>query len=464
MFPEHKFLIVEALRQQGFACGMTGDGVNDAPALKKADIGIAVQGATDAARAAADIVLTSPGLSVVIDAITISRCIFQRIQSFVIYRVAATLQLLFFFFIAILAFHPPVYAQRRGARNVVVGTAADHWTGSNADGLNVAWHNRVCPLTSVFTASREDYSAPFPPGPDHWLGAPWLYSAAGNPSGNVRCSWVANSSSAYADPAAAAPFPGYPPPAVAQAGWVCSGPICVERFENYFFLPVIALIIITVLNDGTIISIAYDHVRPSKFPEVWNLPVQYCISGCLGGVALASSLLLLHFTLGSHDTRGFWVRGLGLPPLTYGQVVAALYLKVSISDFLTLFSARTRGFFFTLRPAWPLLGGAVLALSCSTLLAAFWPFNESKDTKLDGFARGARRDRHASVLGVVWLYCFMWWIVQDTVKVLLYALLFRTGVMTRATTIAYRKTGRDADAAPPAPSMELAAAAKATAP
>ena len=78
VFPEHKFLIVEALRQRGWSVGMTGDGVNDAPALKKADVGIAVEGATDAARAAADLVLTAPGLSVIVDAIVISRCIFQR--------------------------------------------------------------------------------------------------------------------------------------------------------------------------------------------------------------------------------------------------------------------------------------------------------------------------------------------------------------------------------------------------
>lgn len=69
MFPEHKYLIVETLRSSGFAVGMTGDGVNDAPALKRADVGVAVQGATDAARAAADIVLTQPGLS------TIVRCV-----------------------------------------------------------------------------------------------------------------------------------------------------------------------------------------------------------------------------------------------------------------------------------------------------------------------------------------------------------------------------------------------------
>ena len=71
-------MIVERLRQQGHVTGMTGDGVNDAPALKRADIGIAVHGATDAAKAAADIVLTEEGLSVIIDAIFRSRKIFQR--------------------------------------------------------------------------------------------------------------------------------------------------------------------------------------------------------------------------------------------------------------------------------------------------------------------------------------------------------------------------------------------------
>ena len=89
VFPEHKYLIVEALRQYGFTCAMTGDGVNDAPALKRADVGIAVHGATDAARAAADMVLTDPGLSVVVDAMLIARGVFQRMLSFLIYRVSA---------------------------------------------------------------------------------------------------------------------------------------------------------------------------------------------------------------------------------------------------------------------------------------------------------------------------------------------------------------------------------------
>ena len=81
VFPEHKFHIVEVLQGRDHIVGMTGDGVNDAPALKKADAGIAVSGATDAAQAAADIVLLAPGLSVIIDAIKESRKIFQRMYS-----------------------------------------------------------------------------------------------------------------------------------------------------------------------------------------------------------------------------------------------------------------------------------------------------------------------------------------------------------------------------------------------
>lgn len=167
MFPEHKYLIVQCLRRCGFAVAMTGDGVNDAPALKRADCGVAVQGSTDAARAAADIVLTQPGLKTVVDAIVIARCIFQcvgaavrhprshvtsaqacntapcsqgctkdllfnelaimsnmllfcaaccerrRMKTFINYRIAATLQLLVFFFIAVLALHPNEFHQVR---------------------------------------------------------------------------------------------------------------------------------------------------------------------------------------------------------------------------------------------------------------------------------------------------------------------------------------------------------------
>jgi len=105
VFPEHKYHIVELLQLKGHIVGMTGDGVNDAPALKKADAGIAVDGATDAAKSAADIVLTNPGLSVVISAIKISRQIFQRMNSYAIYRIAETIRVLLFITLSIIIFN-----------------------------------------------------------------------------------------------------------------------------------------------------------------------------------------------------------------------------------------------------------------------------------------------------------------------------------------------------------------------
>ncbi len=105
VFPEHKYHIVELLQARAHIVGMTGDGVNDAPALKKADAGIAVAGATDAAKSAADIVLTSPGLSVVIDAIKLSRQIFQRMNSYAIYRIAETIRVLLFITLSIMVFN-----------------------------------------------------------------------------------------------------------------------------------------------------------------------------------------------------------------------------------------------------------------------------------------------------------------------------------------------------------------------
>jgi H+-transporting ATPase len=90
VFPEHKFAIVEMLQKKGNRVGMTGDGVNDAPALKRADVGIAVQGATDAAAAASDIVIANPGLSVIIEAIYRARKIFQRMKNYCTYRIACS--------------------------------------------------------------------------------------------------------------------------------------------------------------------------------------------------------------------------------------------------------------------------------------------------------------------------------------------------------------------------------------
>ncbi len=104
VFPEHKFKIVRALQRAGHIVGMTGDGVNDAPALKQADMGIAVSGATDAARAAADLVLTEPGLSVIISAVQESRRIFERMTGYATFRIAETVRVLLFMTLSILVF------------------------------------------------------------------------------------------------------------------------------------------------------------------------------------------------------------------------------------------------------------------------------------------------------------------------------------------------------------------------
>jgi len=104
VFPEDKYYIVDKLQKADHIVGMTGDGVNDAPALKKADCGIAVSGATDAARAAADIVLMAPGLHVIVDAIEQARIVFERMKSYVVYRIAETIRILLFMTLSIVVF------------------------------------------------------------------------------------------------------------------------------------------------------------------------------------------------------------------------------------------------------------------------------------------------------------------------------------------------------------------------
>jgi H+-transporting ATPase len=104
VFPEHKYNIVKALQDRDHLVAMTGDGVNDAPALKQADVGIAVSGATDAARAAADLVLTAPGLSTIVSAVEEARRIFERMNSYAIYRVIETIRIMFFMVAAMLVY------------------------------------------------------------------------------------------------------------------------------------------------------------------------------------------------------------------------------------------------------------------------------------------------------------------------------------------------------------------------
>ncbi|HKI90266.1 MAG TPA: HAD-IC family P-type ATPase, partial [Draconibacterium sp.] len=265
VFPEHKFHIVDVLKKRGHIVGMTGDGVNDAPALKKADCGIAVSEATDAARSAASIILTSPGLSVIIDAIKESRRIFQRMNSYAIYRIAETLRVLLFMTLSILIF-------------------------------------------------------------------------------------------------------------------------------NFYPLTAVMIVMLALLNDGAILSIAYDNVHYKDHPEAWNMRVVLGIATVLGVVGPIAAFGL--FYLGDR------VFHLDRPHLQ-----TLMYLMLSVAGHLTIFLTRTRGPFWSIRPA-KILWIAVLGTQIvATLIAVYGIFMTPLGWGWAGF---------------VWGYALIWFLVNDRIKLLAY--------------------------------------------
>jgi H+-transporting ATPase len=278
VFPEDKYHIVDVLQQHGHIVGMTGDGVNDAPALKKADCGIAVSDATDAARAAASIVLVAPGLSVIIDAIKESRKIFQRMNSYAIYRIAETLRVLFFMTLAILIF-------------------------------------KFYPVTAIM------------------------------------------------------------------------------------------IVMIAVLNDGAILSIAYDNVRYRNRPEAWNMRMVLGISTVLGIIGVVAAFGL--FWLAEENVLGSF-----LPRLDREVVQTLIYLKLSVAGHLTIFLTRTRGPFWSIAPA-PILWIAVLGTQTLATLVAFFGF-------------GLMEPLPWTWALFVWGYAIAWALVNDRVKLLAYWILDHT--------------------------------------
>jgi H+-transporting ATPase len=270
VFPEHKFQLVDILQQRGHIVGMTGDGVNDAPALKKADCGIAVDGATDAARAAASIVLTTPGLMVIIDAIKESRRIFQRMNSYAIYRIAETIRVLLFMTLSILVF-------------------------------------------------------------------------------------------------------------------------------NFFPLTAVMIVILALLNDGAILSIAYDNVRYKDQPEAWNMRTVLSISSVLGVLGVVSAFLL--FYLGERVFH-----------LDRSHIQTLMYLKLSVAGHLTIFLTRTRGPFWSSRPARVLWMAVVGTQILATLIAVYGLFMAPLGWGWAAF---------------VWGYALAWFIVNDRLKLLTYRMLDR---------------------------------------
>ncbi len=265
VFPEDKYNIVDILQKHGHAVGMTGDGVNDAPALKKADCGIAVSGATDAARAAADIVLLAPGLHVIIDAIKESRRIFQRMNSYAIYRIAETLRVLFFMTLAILVF-------------------------------------------------------------------------------------------------------------------------------NFYPVTAVMIVMLAVLNDGAILSIAYDNVHYKDKPESWNMRLVLGISTVLGVIGVVAAFGL--FYLGERVFH-----------FDHAHVQTLMYLKLSVAGHLTIFLTRTRGPFWSIRPARILWIAVLGTQTVATLIAVYGLFMTPLGWGWAAF---------------VWGYALAWALVNDRVKLLAY--------------------------------------------
>jgi H+-transporting ATPase len=268
VFPEHKFHIVDVLQKRGHIVGMTGDGVNDAPALKKADCGIAVSDATDAARAAAAIVLMTPGLSVILDAIRESRKIFQRMNSYAIYRIAETLRVLLFITLAILVF-------------------------------------------------------------------------------------------------------------------------------NFFPVTAVMIVILALLNDGAILSIAYDNVRYKDQPEAWNMHMVLGIATVLGVVGPVAAFGLFYL--------GDKVFDVGHP-----QLQTLMYLMLSVAGHLTIFLARTRGPFWSVRPATILLVAVLGTQTLATLIAVYGVFMTPVGW---GWAL------------FVWGYALVWFLATDRAKLFAYRML-----------------------------------------
>jgi H+-transporting ATPase len=266
VFPEHKFEIVKALQGKNHIVGMTGDGVNDAPALKQANIGVAVSGATDAARSAAELVLTAPGLSVIINAVEEARKIFERMNSYAIYRITETIRIMIFVVLAMIVF-------------------------------------------------------------------------------------------------------------------------------NFYPITTIMIILLALLNDLPIMTIAYDNTWLDPVPIRWNMRRVLTVATSLGimGVIETFGLLLIAEFVFKLDTA---------------QIQSLVYLKLTVAGHLTLLVARTKKPFFRRPYPAPILLGAILTTQTIAALIVGLGFLVVPIPWV--------------YVGIVWGYAIVWVFIEDQLKLLVY--------------------------------------------
>jgi H+-transporting ATPase len=268
--PEDKYRIVDTLQKGGHIVGMTGDGVNDAPALKKADCGIAVSSATDAARAAADIILTAPGLGVINEAVKQARITFERMKSYALFRIAETVRIILFMTLSILIF-------------------------------------AFYPITALM------------------------------------------------------------------------------------------IILLALLNDIPILTIAYDNTRVDERPVRWNLPEMLTISSVLGLAGVVASFLLF-----------FILREYGF---SQDAIRTFLFLKLVVAGHSTLYITRAQGWFWQRPYPAPLLLGATFGTEIiGTIFASQGVFVTAIGWK---YALA------------IWAYALVWFVVNDAVKMGVYRALSR---------------------------------------
>jgi H+-transporting ATPase len=278
VFPEHKYGIVKALQSRCHLVAMTGDGVNDAPALKQAEVGVAVAGATNAAQAAASLVLTAPGLSVIIKAIEEARRIFERMNSYAIYRITETIRIMFFVVLAMIAF-------------------------------------------------------------------------------------------------------------------------------NFYPITTVMIILLALLNDLPIMTIARDNTRLEPKPVRWNMRRVLTISTALG-------------LIGVVETFGLLVIARVLLDLSDAQLQSFIYLKLAVAGHLTLLVVRTPGPFLSKpHPARILLTAILGTQIVAVLIVAF------------GFLVEPIPWSH---VGLIWGYCLVWVFIEDWAKLQLYRHLELSGKQHRS--------------------------------